>query len=329
VQEAGQRFPTLGDVQTFTPQPYRWPNFLKAENLLNVANQIAVIAIMAIGMTMVIITGGIDLSVGRLIALSAVVSTLLIRDAAGAENATTLGLVLCCTAAIFLCGLVGLLSGVLITACRLPPFIVTLATMRIAGGLARMLAQDQSIYQLPDSFTWLGKGEDLGIPNAVVLMAGLYVVAHVVMTRTTLGRYVYAVGGNAEAARLAGVRVSGIVVLVYTVSGALAGLGGVVLASKLKSGSPTYGQMYELDVIAAVVLGGTSLSGGEGRILGTLIGAFLIAVIHNGMNITGVQSDKQEIVLGVIILTAILLDQLKRQNWRRWFAAKRVHGKPG
>jgi ribose transport system permease protein len=153
-------------------------------------------------------------------------------------------------------------------------------------------------------------------------MVLLYIAAHIVMTRTTLGRYIYAVGGNSEAARLAGIRVRLVQFIVYTVCGTLAGLGGVVMASQLKSGAPTYGLAYELHVIAAVVVGGTSLSGGEGRILGTLVGALVIGVIQNGMNLTNVESYTQKVVLGLVILAAVLLDQLKHrgQGLRRWFS---------
>ena len=147
-------------------------------------------------------------------------------------------------------------------------------------------------------------------------MAAVYIIAHVVMTRTTLGRYIYAVGGNMEAARLSGIRVRLILFIVYTICGMLAGLGGIIMASQLKSGAPTYGLTYELYVIAAVVVGGTSLSGGEGRILGTLIGAFVIAVIQNGMNLTNVESYTQKVILGVVILGAVLLDRLKQQRFR-------------
>jgi ribose transport system permease protein len=304
----------LAETKVVTPHSYRWPNFLMPKNLLNIANQIAVILILAIGMTLVIITGGIDLSVGSLIALSAVVATLLIRDVFGAEEASTLGMVVACAAAVVLCAVVGLGSGVLVTLFGMPPFIVTLGIMLIARGVAFKIAQDQSIYQVPDSFIWLGRGANLaGIPNAVVLVVALVLVAHIVMTRMTWGRYIYATGGNAEAARLAGVSVKRVLLAVYIACGALAGLGGVVMASQLQSGSPTYGQMYELSVIAAVVVGGTSLSGGEGRIVGTLLGALLIAVIQNGMNLTGVESNMQMIVLGVVILGAVLLDRLKKR----------------
>jgi ribose transport system permease protein len=316
LENVGGRFPVLGDVPVVVPHSYRWPNFLMANNLLNIANQIAIIAIMAIGMTMVIITGGIDLSVGSLLALSAVTSTLLIRDFGGAEYADTPSMVLCCIAAIVLCGIVGLFSGVFVTTFAVPSFIVTLSVMLMASGLARTLAEDQSIYQLPDRFVWLGRGASLAsLPNAVVLMVVLYIAAHILMRRMTLGRYIYAVGGNAQAARLSGVRVERILLFVYCVSGALAGLGGVIMASQLKSGSPTYGLMYEMYVIAAVVVGGTSLSGGQGKILGTLIGAFIIAVIQNGMNLTGVGSRSQLIVFGAVILGAVLFDRLKKQGW--------------
>jgi ribose transport system permease protein len=310
-------FPALGHPRIVKPRSYRWPNFLKSENLLNIANQIAVIAIIAIGMTMVIITAGIDLSVGSLIALSAVLVARFIRDYAGATHASAAGMTAACLAAIVLCGLIGIFSGGMITLFRIPPFIVTLAMMLVGSGLAYLLAQGQSIYQLPDSFIWLGRGADiLRIPNAVLLMLVLYVLAHILMSRMRLGRYLYAVGGNREAARLSGVPVRRVLLFAYAASGLLAGLGGVIMASQLKSGSPTYGNMYELYIIAAVVVGGTSLSGGEGRMFGTLVGAFTIAVIQNGMNLTNVESYTQKVVLGLVILAAVLLDTLRHNRWR-------------
>ncbi|MBM3834966.1 MAG: ABC transporter permease [Verrucomicrobia bacterium] len=309
------KYPTLGKAKVMRAEGYRWPNFLKAENLLNVANQIAVIAIIAVGMTMVIITAGIDLSVGSLIALSAVVTAVLIRDFAGAEQASAHGMIACSAGGILVCGVIGLISGVMVTVFGIPAFIATLAMMLVANGLAFILAKGQSIYQVPESFVWLGRGAGWGIPNAVLLMLLLYTAAHVVMTRMPLGRYIYAVGGNQEAARLSGVPVKRVLLFVYTVCGMLAGLGGIVMASQLKSGAPTYGQLYELYVIAAVVVGGASLSGGEGKVLGTLIGAFIIAVIQNGMNLTGVESYTQKVILGLVILGAVLLDMLKRRSW--------------
>ncbi len=311
-------FPGLGDPRVVTPRSYRWPNFLKSENLLNIANQIAVIAIIAIGMTMVIVTGGIDLSVGSLLALSAVLAAGFIRDFAGGVDASPGGMLLACLAAIVFCGCVGAFSGAMVTRFAVPPFIVTLAMMLVGSGLAYILARGQSIYQIPDSFVWLGRGADfLNLPNAVVLMLVLYALAHVLMSRMKLGRYLYAVGGNSEAARLSGVPVKHVLMFAYIASALLAGLGGVIMASQLKSGSPTYGAMYELYVIAAVVVGGTSLSGGEGRMLGTLVGAFTIAVIQNGMNLTNVESYTQKVVLGLVILAAVLVDKVRQRRFTR------------
>jgi ribose transport system permease protein len=308
-------YPTLGEPRIFRPESYRYPNFLKRDNLLNIANQIAVIAIVAIGMTMIIITGGIDLSVGSLIALSAVVCCVLIRDFAGGKEASPVSMTICGAAAIVVCGSIGGFSGLMITRFAIPPFIVTLAMMLVGSGFAYILAQGQSIAEVPDSFVWLGRGADFfGIPNAVLLMLVLYAVAHVVMTRMKIGRFIYAVGGNREAARLSGVPVSRVTMIAYITSGLLAGLGGVMTASQLKSGSPTYGNMYELYMIAAVVVGGTSLSGGEGRMFGTLIGAFTIAVIQNGMNLTNVESYTQKVVLGLVILGAVLLDRFRQRS---------------
>jgi ribose transport system permease protein len=282
VQLITSRLEAFAGARILTPPAFRWPTFLLPDNLRNVANQISVIAIIAIGMTMVIITAGIDLSVGSLIALSAVVAAWLIAHAGGA-GASAAVMALGSLGGIAVCGAVGAFSGLVITSFRIPPFIATLAMMQVAAGLGYIISQGKPIYQLPDGFVTLGRGADplLGIPYAVILMVVLYVLAHVVMSRTTFGRYVYAVGGNEEASRLAGIRV------------------------------------HAVYVIAAVVVGGTSLSGGEGRIFGTLIGAFIIAVIQNGMNLTNVESYTQKVVLGLVILGAVLLDRLKHRGFRR------------
>lgn len=311
--ERGDISPALADTPVYKPVPYRWPNFLKRSNLLNIANQIAVIAIVAIGATLVIITGGIDLSVGSLIALSAVVAALLI-ELGGATQASVLVMVGASLSAVVVCGLVGLLSGSLITLLRIRPFIVTLAMMLVARGAAYILARGQSVYKVPESFIWLGRGADLfGIPNAVVLTIALYAIAHVLMSRTVLGRHLYAVGGNPRAAFLSGIPVKSVVMFAYLCSGALAGVGGVVMASTYRGGSPTYGNMYELYTIAAVVVGGTSLKGGSGRVFGTLVGALVIAVIQNGMNLTNVEPYTQMVVLGLVILGAVILDTLRQR----------------
>jgi ribose transport system permease protein len=310
--------PALAGAIVLEPETYRWPTFLLPSNLRNIANQIAVIAILAVGMTLVIISGGIDLSVGSLIALSAVVAAGLV-GMMGGEAAGAGVLLVAALAAIGLCALVGLFSGFVVTRFRVPPFIATLGMMQVASGIAYILSHGKPIYRLPGSSVALGRETDplLGVPWAVWLMLVLYAAAHLVMSRTAFGRHVYAVGSNEEAARLAGVRVKRVLVAVYLGSGLLAGLGGVVTASQLKSGAPTYGMLYELYVIAAVVVGGTSLSGGEGKILGTLIGAFIIAVIQNGMNLANVESYTQKVVLGLVILGAVLLDRFKQRGLAR------------
>jgi len=316
--DLSNRFPALGQPQFVTPPSIRWPVFLTRQNLLNVANQIVVVAILSAGLTFVIVSGGIDLSVGSLIALAAVLATRLVRDQFHGVEATAGSLVVCSLAGIGAAALIGLFSGAVVVAFRVPAFIATLAVMQVASGLAFILAQGQSIYDLPESSTWLGRGVGfLGLPHAVALMALVYVGSHVLLSRTVLGRHLYAVGSNEASARLCGVPVGRVKLFAYTASGALAGLGGIVLASQLKSGAPTYGVSYELYAIAAVVVGGASLNGGEGRAFGTLIGAFIIAVINNGMNLTNVESYTQKVVLGLVILAAVLLDLLKKHLGRR------------
>ncbi|MCA9053144.1 MAG: ABC transporter permease [Planctomycetaceae bacterium] len=310
------KFPEVGAEKCVAPAATTWPVFLKRSNLLGVANQTAVYAIIAIGMTMVIITSGIDLSVGSLVALSSVTCALVLRDWGGGADAGLGMVLLAVLISISLCALAGFFNGFLVTTFGLPPFIVTLGMMLMASGLAYRLAEGASIGKLPSSLTALGQGRTAGIPNQVLLMIALYLVAHVVMSRMVFGRYVYAIGGNADAARLSGVSVTRVLLVVYTISALLAGLGGVILTSQLAAGAPTYGQMYELEVIAAVVVGGTSLMGGRGKVLSTLIGAFIIAVIKNGMNLTKVDPFNQNIVLGAVLTGAVLLDTLKRRGLR-------------
>ncbi|MEK6270413.1 MAG: ABC transporter permease [Planctomycetales bacterium] len=325
LQQRGDKFKNLAKVPLLLPQESTYSNFLKPANLKNVAGQSAVFAIIAIGMTFVIITGGIDLSVGSLVALSAVTAAMVMRDLFGGDQAGTGGIFVAISAAVCLAALIGCLSGVMITVFGMPPFIVTLATMSIARGLAQILADGQSVYQVPDQFSWLAVGKPMGIPNEVIMMLVLYVFAHIMMTKTTLGRWFYAVGSNREAARLSGVPVGLVLMIAYVASGALAGVGGVLEASRLQSGSPLYGVMYELYVITAVVVGGTSLAGGEGKIFGTLYGALAIAVIRNGMNLMNIESYTQGVVMGVLILVAVFIDSLKRGyvlSWLKGLASK-------
>jgi ribose transport system permease protein len=327
LEKAAEKFPGLSGIKLFKPQSYTWPSFLTQENLVNVINQNAVIAIIAIGMTMVIITAGIDLSVGSLLALCGVTTAVAVQQMAGGVSAGTIGLLGACLIGTGVCTLCGVFNGVMVTWFRVPAFVVTLAMMMVARGLALIVAVQYQSALLgggtegtPEavkieavSFGWLGNGSMLGIPNPILLMLALYFAAHVVMNRTSLGRYIYAVGGNPEAARLSGVPVFGVLILVYAICGAMAGLAGIVDASRFEGGRPNAGEMYELQVIAAVVVGGTSLAGGEGRIFGTLVGAMIIAVIQNGLNMAGVASYEQKVVFGGLILAAVLLDRFKRK----------------
>ena len=304
-------FPNLADAKIFQPNSYYWPNFLKRENLLNVMKQISVVAIIAIGMTMIIITAGIDLSVGSLIAFSGVITALAIQSLGG-DNPAIWHLWMGAMSGAIGCGLIGMFTGGLVTIFRIPAFIATLGIMFIAKGLAFIFSDSAPIPIANEAFGWLGRGRTFfGLPNSVVLMLALFFTAHILMTRTSIGRYIYAVGGNPEAARLSGVPVKWVLVFVYSLTGLLAGLGGVMEASLHITGDPKSGDLVELKVIAAVVVGGTSLAGGQGRILGTLIGAFIIAVINNGMNLTGVESHMQKVIYGAVILVAVLIDQLK------------------
>lgn len=296
-------------------------NFASLQNLSIIAQQASINLVLAAGMTFVILTGGIDLSVGSLIALGAVMAARLIRDHGGGEAGGAGAIVACCAVAVGVCAVFGLASGVLVTFFNIPPFIVTLAGMLIASGLAFKLSDGQSIAQVPADIAWLGRGRWLGVTHAVWLAAGLYVVGHVVMNRTLLGRYIYAVGGNRKAALLSGVPVRPVVIACYVASAALAGLGGVIETSRLKSGAPTYGTMAELWVIAAVVVGGASLTGGRGKMIGTVIGALIIAVMENGMNLTRVNEYDRRIVLGFVIVAAVLLDTLRNPGRMRAFVS--------
>ncbi|MDG2167461.1 MAG: substrate-binding domain-containing protein [Opitutales bacterium] len=310
VSSLGDYCPEYADARIITPESYWWPDFLKRSNLLAIVDRIVVIAVIAIGMTMVIITGGIDLSVGSLIALSAVVATVIMQGLGGLEAAAwtiPFGFLI----GILCCGFVGGFGGYLVHRFKVAPFITTLGVMMMARGLAFMITGGFSVYQVPEGLTWLGRGTMLGIPNTVILLLVLYITAHNFMSKTRYGRYIYAVGGNEESARLSGVPIRLILILVYVASGMAAGLGGCIQASQLNTGTPNLGIMYELYVIAAVVVGGTSLSGGKGRIFGTLIGAFIISVLQNGMNLLGVESYTQQVVLGGVILAAVLIDKLR------------------
>jgi ribose transport system permease protein len=275
--------------------------FLTTSNLINVARQVSINAIVAAGMTFVIITGGIDLSVGSTIALAGCAALLV---------AGPLGDVVGMTAGILVAAGVGFLNGALVAWGRVPPFITTLATMTVVRGAALVLTNGEPIVKTEGAYLWLGQASVGPIPVPILLMVATLFGAHWFLSRTRWGTYVYAVGGNAEAARLSGISLAGIQILVYVLGGALAGLAGLVLAARLSSAQPNTGVGFELDAIAAVVLGGTSLMGGEGTIWGTTVGAFIIGILNNGFNLMNVSPFYQLIAKGGVIVLAVLVDQL-------------------
>ena len=285
------------------------PYFFTAENILNVSLQISITAIIAVGMTLVILTAGIDLSVGALVAWSGVIATSVLQLKLPFAAAFSLSLIV----GLSIGALSGALSGFFITRLNITPFIVTLALMTIWRGAAYMYTDGRPIWGLPDAFSILGSGRILKIPVPTIIMIAIYLIAYVMLTKTRFGRHIYAVGGNKEAARLSGINTEAVLMHVYIICGMLAAFSGILLASRMNSGQPNAGQMYELDVIAAVVVGGTSLFGGRGSIVGTFIGAMLIGVLRNGLNLLNVGSYVQMVVLGVVILLAVMLDQVRKK----------------
>ncbi len=310
----GASYPSLKNVKVVRPPSYRWPTFLTRQNLISILNQNAPVAIMAIGMTLVIITAGIDLSVGSLMALSAVVSAVCIQKYLGAAQASGFSVMLAFLIAMLVCALCGVFAGVMITAFKVPPFVATLGLMMVARGASYILAGGADALKIEaESIDVLYAASILGIPSQIVIMVVLFVIAHVVMSHTSFGRYVYAVGGNQTAARLSGVPVVAVIIAVYAICGLSAGLAGALDASHFGTGRPKAGEFYELQVIAAVVVGGTSLMGGEGKMFGTFVGALILGVIQNGLNMAGVDSYRQMVIYGALILVAVLIDQLKKK----------------
>ncbi|MGH6885864.1 MAG: ABC transporter permease, partial [Geminicoccales bacterium] len=284
------------------------PHFLTTSNLLNVVEQSAIIGIIAVGMTFVILTAGIDLSVGSIVALSGVALGTAFRAGLPIPAAALTGL-----AVGLACGLI---NGALITIGRLPPFIATLGMMSVARGGALMLSDGRSISGYPEGFRSIATGHLLGIPIPVLVMLTIYVFAHFVLTRTTLGRYTYAIGGNEEAAELSGISVRAYKIAVYGIAGLLSAVTALLLVARLDSAQPIAGIMYELDAIAAVVIGGTSLMGGSGSVVGTLIGALIMGVLRNGLNLLGVSSYLQQVAIGAVIIVAVLMDMGLRRRAR-------------
>ncbi|MEV3399756.1 ribose ABC transporter permease RbsC [Paenibacillus larvae] len=281
------------------------PSFLEPLNILNLLRQVSINALIAFGMTFVILTGGIDLSVGSILALSSTfIANMLVS---GFEP--ILAIIIGC----FLGGMMGMINGLMITQGKMAPFIATLATITIFRGLTLVYTDGNPITGLGDSMTFqlLGRGYQFGIPVPAITMIITFAVLWVILHKTSFGRKTYAIGGNEKAAIVSGIKVSRFKIMIYSLAGLFSALAGAILTSRLNSAQPTAGTSYELDAIAAVVLGGTSLSGGRGRIVGTLIGALIIGTLNNGLNLLGVSSFYQMVVKGIVILIAVLIDRKK------------------
>ncbi|CAI8717449.1 ribose ABC transporter permease RbsC [Priestia megaterium] len=281
------------------------PSFLEPLNILNLLRQVAINALIAFGMTFVILTGGIDLSVGSILALSSALMAGMIVSGVDPIFAILIGCVLG--------AVMGMINGLLITKGKMAPFIATLATMTIFRGLTLVYTDGNPITGLGENyyFQLFGRGYFLGIPVPAITMILAFAVLWVILHKTPFGRRTYAIGGNEKAAFISGIKVPKVKVMIYSLAGLLAALSGAILTSRLNSAQPTAGTSYELDAIAAVVLGGTSLSGGRGRIVGTLIGALIIGTLNNGLNLLGVSSFYQMVVKGIVILIAVLIDRKK------------------
>lgn len=280
---------------------YISPQFLTLSNWTIIFTQVSINALLAFGVTFVIITGGIDLSIGSVVAVSGVVAALLARSDSYPVIVPILG--------GLLVGLsFGALNGFLITKSKIAPFIVTLGIMTIGRGLALIISKGRPISNLSESFNFIGGGDILGVPFPIIVLFVVFIICSVVLKKTIFGRYVYAVGGNEQASRASGINVNQVKIAVYSLCGLLAGLAGILLTSRITTGQPNAGASFELDAIAAVVIGGSSTSGGVGSIQGTLFGVILIGVLNNGLDLLNVSSYYQQVVMGVIIIGAVLLD---------------------
>jgi len=282
------------------------PHFLTLSNVLNVLRQVSVIAVVSVGMTYVILTAGIDLSVGSVLGLSAVVAAIVMKSTSNIFLGILIGLLVGAAC--------GFMSGTLITTrINMPPFIATLAMMSVARGASMIITEGTPIYGLPTRFGLISGGYAIGIPIPVIIMLLLYLVAYANLSRFRVGAYYYAIGGNQEAARVAGVDIRKVKLSAYVISGITAAVGGILLASRLVSIEPLSGSGYELDAIAAAVIGGTNLYGGSGNIAGTLLGAVIMGVVTNGLTLLNVSPYWQQVVVGSVIASVVSLRSLTRK----------------
>jgi len=282
------------------------PHFLTSTNLSSVVRQTAVINIMALGMTVVIISGGIDLSVGSILGLGGLTGAMAMERGVPIVPAVFIGI---------LTGLAcGFLNGLLITRLRIAPFIVTLGTLGIYRGTALIISNGLPVHKLPPNFSVLGEGSIAGIPFVLLLLIVCAIAVHILLEHTRLGRYAFAIGSSPAAAIYAGIPVAFHTTAVYSIGGLLTGLAGMIEASRLMTGQPTAGQGYELQAIAAVVIGGGSLRGGEGSVIGTLVGAFIMGLLSNGSDLLGISNYVQQVVIGAVIILAVAVDELRKRR---------------
>lgn len=281
--------------------------FLTVSNWTIIITQASINALLAFGVTFVIITGGIDLSLGSMVAVTGVTAAML-------AHPDTFPVVLPIFAGLFTGLFMGIFNGFIITKSKIAPFIVTLGTMTIGRGLALILSKGRPVSNLSDSFNFIGGGDILGIPFPIIVLIIIFAICSIILKKTLLGRYIYAIGGNEQASRASGINVNQVKMAVYAISGLLAGLAGILLTSRITTGQPNAGAGFELDAIAAAVIGGTSTSGGTGTMTGTLIGVLLIGVINNGLDLLNVTSYYQQVVMGIIIIGAVVLDSWNQKN---------------
>ena len=283
------------------------PQFLTVSNWTIIITQVSINALLAFGVTFVIITGGIDLSLGSIVAVAGVSAAML-------AHPDSYPVLVPVFAGLFAGLLMGAFNGFIITKSKIAPFIVTLGTMTIGRGLALILSNGRPVSNLSDSFVFIGSGKIMGIPFLIIILILMFILCSVILNKTILGRYIYAVGGNEQAARASGINITQVKMAVYSISGLLAGLSGILLTSRITTGQPNAGAGFELDAIAAVVIGGTSTTGGKGSIAGTLVGVLLIGVINNSLDLLNVTSYYQQVVMGIIIIGAVVLDSMNQKS---------------
>lgn len=306
MQRLQKLLPFVTLVVLFVALTIASPHFLTETNLASVVRQTAVINVIALGMTLVIITAGIDLSVGSILALAGLFGTMAMKDGHSIPYAIATGIVT---------GLVcGLMNGLMIALFRINPFIVTLGTMGIYRGLSLVISNGLPIHEIPQSFSYLGAGNLLGVPVVLWILLVSALFMHFILENTKLGRYSFAIGSNPDAAFYAGVPIKFHLTMVYALIGLLTGLAGMIEASRLMTGQPTAGQGYELQAIAAVVIGGGSLTGGEGSVIGTLVGAFVMGLLSNGSDLLGISPYWQQAIIGGVIIAAVGFDELRKRR---------------